>query len=55
MRPAQLQAEFGVAPSTLRGWDTDGIFPADQRTPGGHRRWRETRVREFLAGLRTAA
>lgn len=35
---------LGVAVSTLRRWDGEGIFCPDGRTQGGHRRYAMTRL-----------
>jgi DNA-binding transcriptional MerR regulator len=55
LRPSQLRSEFGVSAATLREWDRDGKLRADQRTAGGHRRWRESAVRALLAKLGAVA
>jgi len=38
----------GVTPKTLRRWDEAGKLKADLRTGGGHRRYSETTLRQFL-------
>jgi putative resolvase len=38
----------GVTPKTLRRWDKSGKLRPDVRTGGGHRRYSETTLRQFL-------
>ena len=37
---------LGVSASTLRRWEREGLFHADLRTPGGHRRYSATGIRQ---------
>jgi DNA-binding transcriptional MerR regulator len=53
--PGQVRRLYGVAASTLRGWDSAGKLRAAQRTLGGHRRYRESEVRALLAELAEVA
>lgn len=39
---------LGVAPCTIRRWDFEKCFIADYRTPGGHRRYKLTRIQQWL-------
>ena len=39
---------LGVTPKTLRRWDEAGKLKPDVRTGGGHRRYSETTLRQFL-------
>lgn len=48
---AQLSQRTGVAPATLRMWETRHGFPRPQRLPGGHRRYSEQDVERVLAVL----
>lgn len=40
---------LGVAQSTLREWDNQGVFKRTWRTPGGHRRFNRAEVESFRA------
>lgn len=56
MTPAEVAAEFRVDPKTVTRWAKAGKIGAI-RTPGGHRRFRESEVRALLqdGGNATAA
>lgn len=60
LRPSEVSALFQgsglfrVPLSTLRSWATAGRIPA-VRTPGGHRRYRESDALALLAELQAAA
>lgn len=45
---------YPVPPSTLRDWTKAGLIRA-LRTPGGHRRYRESDARALLAELQATA
>jgi excisionase family DNA binding protein len=47
---AQAAKILGVHPLTLRNWSEKGLIPF-YRTPGGHRRFREQVVADFLTGM----
>lgn len=53
--PWQVRKLYGVAASTLRGWDSEGKLKAAQRTLGGHRRYRESEVLALAASLTVEA
>lgn len=55
LKPSEIRAEFGVSATTIRDWDKAGTLPAAQRTPGGHRRYRESVVRALLTELKALA
>jgi excisionase family DNA binding protein len=48
LTPAEVAAMFRVDPKTVTRWAKAGKLTAI-RTLGGHRRYRETEVREILA------
>lgn len=48
LTPAQVAAMFTVDPRTVSRWAKTGRLPC-ARTPGGHRRFRESVVRAMLA------
>ena len=50
LTPAEVAKMFRVDPKTVTRWAHQGKL-ASIRTPGGHRRYRETEVRAFLAGV----
>jgi len=50
LTPAEVAAMFRVDPKTVTRWAKAGKLTSI-RTLGGHRRYRETEVRELLAGL----
>ena len=51
MTPAEVCAAFRVVPETLYRWAKAGkLTPV--RTPGGHRRYRESEIRAYLKGSR---
>lgn len=50
LTPAEVAAMFRVDPNTVTRWAKSGKL-ASIRTPGGHRRYRETEVRALLAGI----
>ncbi len=37
-----------VCTKTLRRWDAQGIFPSDFRTKGNHRRYKRSRILEYI-------
>ena len=41
----------GIATGTLRMWEQRHGFPVPERSPSGHRRYRESEVRELLTGM----
>lgn len=47
LRPGDVARIFKVDPKTVTRWHRCGKIPA-LFTPGGHRRFRESDVREFL-------
>jgi excisionase family DNA binding protein len=49
LTPAEVATMFRVDPKTVTRWAKDGRITSI-RTPGGHRRYRETEVRALLAG-----
>ena len=48
LTPHQVAAMFRVDPKTVTRWASNGWI-GSIRTPGGHRRFRETEVRALLA------
>jgi DNA-binding transcriptional MerR regulator len=55
LSPSKVRKLFGIGATTLQEWDAAGILRADQRTAGGHRRWRESKALALLAELSQAA
>jgi excisionase family DNA binding protein len=52
LRPEEVATIFGVATKTVQRWAKDGkLHP--QRTLGGHRRYKESEVRQLLSGGQT--
>jgi excisionase family DNA binding protein len=49
LTPAEVAALFRVDPKTVTRWAASGRITST-RTPGGHRRFRQSEVRRFLAG-----
>ena len=49
LTPAQVAAIFSVDVKTVARWGKEGKLTS-VRTPGGHRRYRETEVRALLRG-----
>lgn len=49
LTPAEVAFAFRVDPKTVTRWAKAGKLSAI-RTPGGHRRYRESEVRRLLAG-----
>lgn len=49
LTPGEVAAVFRVDPKTVTRWAASGLI-ASLRTPGGHRRFRETEVRRLLRG-----
>jgi excisionase family DNA binding protein len=47
LTPAEVARMFGVDPKTVTRWATAGLI-GSIRTPGGHRRFRETEVTTLL-------
>ena len=54
LTPGEVAALFRVDPKTVTRWASAGRL-GSIRTPGGHRRFRETEVRDLLATLTTEA
>ena len=50
LTPAEVAAMFRVDPKTVTRWAKAGKISAI-RTLGGHRRYRESEVRELLEGI----
>lgn len=50
LTPAEVAAMFRVDPKTVTRWAKAGKL-SSIRTLGGHRRYRETEVRQLLGGL----
>jgi excisionase family DNA binding protein len=50
LTPAEVATAFRVDPKTVTRWAKAGKL-SSIRTLGGHRRYRETEVRELLAGI----
>ena len=48
MTPGEVAVLFRVDPKTVTRWAEAGRLPCI-KTPGGHRRFRESHVRELLA------
>jgi excisionase family DNA binding protein len=49
LTPGEVAAEFRVDPKTVTRWAAAGRL-GSIRTPGGHRRFRESEVRALLEG-----
>lgn len=54
LTPGEVAALFRVDPKTVTRWAAAGRI-GSIRTPGGHRRFRESEVRALLAGETGAA
>ena len=54
LTPGEVAALFRVDPKTVTRWATAGRL-GSIRTPGGHRRFRESEVRDLLTKLTTEA
>jgi len=52
LTPAEVAALFRVDPKTVTRWALTGRI-GSLRTPGGHRRFRESEVRDLLHDLTT--
>jgi len=52
LTPGEVAALFRVDPKTVTRWATAGRI-GSIRTPGGHRRFRESEVKALLAELTT--
>jgi excisionase family DNA binding protein len=52
LTPSEVAAMFRVDPKTVTRWAAAGRINSI-RTPGGHRRFRETEVRGILEGWST--
>ena len=50
LTPQQVAAMFRVDPKTVTRWAASGRI-GSIRTPGGHRRFRESEIRALLAEL----
>lgn len=48
---AEAAAYIGISPLTLRKWSNEGVIPV-YRTPGGHRRYRQSDLDGVLQKLR---
>ena len=53
MMPGEAATVFRVSVRSLQRWSALGLLEAEQ-TPGGHRRYRESRVRALLSVRSTA-
>jgi excisionase family DNA binding protein len=51
LTPAEVAVMFRVNPKTVTRWARAGKIPS-VRTLGGHRRFRATEIRRFLAEVR---
>ena len=54
LTPAEVAAMFRVDPKTVTRWAAAGRI-SSIRTPGGHRRFRESEVRALLRGEESMA
>jgi excisionase family DNA binding protein len=54
LTPGEVAALFRVDPKTVTRWAAAGRI-SSIRTPGGHRRFRESEVREMRADLTSEA
>ena len=54
LTPGEVAALFRVDPKTVTRWAAAGRI-SSIRTPGGHRRFRESEVRTLLDGLTSEA
>ena len=54
LTPGEVAELFRVDPKTVTRWASAGRI-GSIRTPGGHRRFRESEVREMLADLTSEA
>ena len=54
MTPGEVASMFRVDPKTVTRWAAAGRI-GSIRTPGGHRRFRESEVRTLLDGLTSEA
>ena len=54
LTPGEVAALFRVDPKTVTRWAAAGRI-SSIRTPGGHRRFRESEVRSMLASLTSEA
>lgn len=45
---ADVAKAFGVDPSTVRKWETEGTIPKAGRLPGKHRKWAASVMAECL-------
>ncbi len=54
LTPAEVAALFRVDPKTVTRWANAGRI-GSIRTPGGHRRFRESEVQQLLSQLTTEA
>lgn len=54
LTPGEVAALFRVDPKTVTRWAASGRI-SSIRTPGGHRRFRESEVRALLGGQPAAA
>jgi excisionase family DNA binding protein len=50
LTPGEVATMFRVDPKTVTQWAKTGRLTSI-RTPGGHRRYRQTEVRALLAGI----
>ena len=50
LTPGEVALMFNVAPKTVTRWASTGRI-GSIRTPGGHRRFRESEIHRLLAGL----
>ena len=49
LTPAEVASMFRVDPKTVTRWASNGRITSI-RTPGGHRRFRESEIRDLLQG-----
>ena len=54
LTPGEVAMLFRVDPKSVTRWATRGVI-GSIRTPGGHRRFRESEVEQLLATLTTEA
>jgi excisionase family DNA binding protein len=53
LTPREVAALWRVDVATVTRWWREGKMPEPVRTPGGHRRWRETDIRALRDGVTT--
>jgi len=45
---SEVAKKLGVTPDCIRKWDESGVLKADYTTEGGHRKYKESTVNEYL-------